>query len=106
MSLLTRARAITQELGMKTLAGLIGQRITRVSDKIRPPSALSKREIEVLRLVAQGKTNQEIAYELFISEYTVGNHVSSILAKTKTTNRTEAALFCLRNQLIEISHSP
>ncbi len=57
---------------------------------------LTDREIEVLRLVAQGLTNQEIADILIISERTVGTHVSNILDKLHLTNRTQAALYALR----------
>ena len=57
--------------------------------------ALSKREQEVLRLVAQGLTNAEIAARLFISTKTAGNHVSAILAKLGVRSRTEAAAFAL-----------
>ena len=54
---------------------------------------LSAREIEVLRLLSQGKSNPEIAKELFITRNTVQNHVSSILIKTNLNNRTEAAVY-------------
>ena len=64
-------------------------------------SGLTKRELEVLGLVSRGMTNQEIAYSLFISEYTVGNHVSNILTKTSTTNRTEAALYAAKKGLLD-----
>jgi len=57
------------------------------------PAGLSQREVEVLRLISAGKTDREIAEELFISFRTVGNHVRNILNKTNTANRTEAATF-------------
>jgi DNA-binding CsgD family transcriptional regulator len=56
-------------------------------------SGLSARELEVLRLLAQGKSNPEIAKELFITRNTVQNHVGSILIKTNLSNRTEAAVY-------------
>jgi predicted ATPase/DNA-binding CsgD family transcriptional regulator/Tfp pilus assembly protein PilF len=57
------------------------------------PAGLSAREVEVLRLLATGKSNREIADLLFLSPGTVNVHVTHILTKTNTTNRTEAALF-------------
>ena len=54
---------------------------------------LSERELEVLRLLAQGKSNPEIAKELFITRNTVQNHVSSILIKTNLSNRAQAAVY-------------
>jgi DNA-binding CsgD family transcriptional regulator len=54
---------------------------------------LSLRELEVLRLLAAGKSNPEIAKELFITRNTVQNHVSSILIKTNLTNRAQAAVY-------------
>ena len=56
-------------------------------------SNLSSREVEVLRLLAAGKSNPEIAKELFITRNSVQNHVSSILIKTNLANRTEAAVY-------------
>lgn len=62
-------------------------------EHLRDQHHLSEREREVLRLVAEGKTNQQIADELVLSIYTVVRHVSRIFAKTGATNRTEAARF-------------
>ncbi len=61
---------------------------------------LSAREIEVLRLVAQGKTNAEIAGLLVISKNTADRHVSNILAKTGSANRAEAVLYAARHSLV------
>jgi DNA-binding CsgD family transcriptional regulator/pimeloyl-ACP methyl ester carboxylesterase len=63
------------------------------------PVGLSTREVEVLRLVAAGKSNPQIAEELVLSTNTVQRHVSNILAKTGLANRTEAASFATRNGL-------
>jgi DNA-binding CsgD family transcriptional regulator len=63
------------------------------------PGGLTEREIEVLRLVAAGRSNREIADELVISINTVTNHVKSILGKTQSANRTEASLFAYRHKL-------
>jgi DNA-binding CsgD family transcriptional regulator len=69
---------------------------------IRPalPSGLTEREVEVLRLVASGKTNPEIAALLVLSEKTVGRHLSNIFVKTNVTTRTAAAAFAFEHQLI------
>ncbi len=63
--------------------------------------SLSRREIEVLMLLASGKSNRTIADSLFISERTVKFHVSSILAKLQAKNRTEAALLATEKGLIK-----
>jgi NarL family two-component system response regulator LiaR len=66
-----------------------------------PPAEepLSEREVEVLRLVAQGMANKEIAQALDISERTVANHVGNILAKLHLANRVQAALWAVREGL-------
>lgn len=61
-----------------------------------PPDGLTPREVEVIRLLASGKSNQEIAQELVISFNTVTNHVKNILGKTGCSNRTEAAAYAIR----------
>ena len=65
------------------------------------PDGLTQREVEVLGLICGGKTDREIGEELFISVRTVGNHVRSILNKTGTANRTEAATYAGRHGLID-----
>jgi len=60
---------------------------------------LSERELQVLALVAEGKTNAEVAAVLVLSEKTVRNHVSTILGKLGVTNRIEAATFAVRHRL-------
>ena len=69
-----------------------------------PPTEepLTEREMETLRLIAQGLTNQEIADKLAISERTVGKHVSNILDKLHLANRTQAALYALRRGLAKL----
>jgi DNA-binding NarL/FixJ family response regulator len=66
----------------------------------REGALLSERELEVLRLLAAGKANADIARELFLSPYTVRNHISSILAKLQIANRTEAAAYAIRSGLV------
>lgn len=63
---------------------------------------LTEREVDVLRLVAQGLTNQDIAEALEISDRTVGNHIGSILRKLHLANRTQAALYALRRGLVHL----
>ena len=63
---------------------------------------LSKREIDVLKLVAVGMFNKEIGVELGISERTVKNHLSSIFKKIDSSDRTQAAVFAIRNGLVDI----
>ncbi len=69
-----------------------------------PPTEepLTEREVEVLKLVARGLTNQEIADSLVISERTVGNHIGNILGKLHLANRTQAALYALRQGLASL----
>jgi pimeloyl-ACP methyl ester carboxylesterase/DNA-binding CsgD family transcriptional regulator len=63
------------------------------------PNGLTNREVEVLRLIAAGKSNREIAAELVISTNTVDRHVSNIFAKTGDANRAEAASYAVRREL-------
>ena len=63
------------------------------------PDGLSHREVEVLLLASQGRTNQEIADTLFITSRTVANHMTNILNKTGAANRTEAAAYATRHGL-------
>jgi len=64
------------------------------------PGGLSSREAQVLRLVAAGKSNQQIAEALFRSPNTIANHVRSILVKLGTANRAEAAAFAARHGIL------
>ena len=69
-----------------------------------PPAEepLTAREVEVLQLVAQGQTNQQIGHELCIAERTVRSHMSNILGKLHLANRTQAALYALRKGLASL----
>ncbi len=64
------------------------------------PEALTERETEVLKLIARGKANKEIAGELFIDETTVKSHVHSILSKLNVRSRTQAVLYSVRLGLV------
>lgn len=65
-------------------------------------SILTKREIEVLKLLAEGLFNKEIAYKLLISEKTVKNHVSNIFKKIDVSDRTQAAVYAIRNNIVNL----
>ncbi|MEH3033060.1 MAG: response regulator transcription factor [Aeromicrobium erythreum] len=65
------------------------------------PAALTARELQVLRLVARGLSNREIAEELFISENTVKNHIRNMLEKLQMKSRMEAAMYAVRTNLID-----
>ncbi len=79
-----------------SLVGKVVSEFTRLSARAPSPSGgaqlLSERETDVLRLIARGASNKEIASALSVAEGTVKNHVTSVLAKLKVTDRTQAAL--------------
>jgi DNA-binding NarL/FixJ family response regulator len=64
------------------------------------PHGLSARELEVLRLVAAGKTNRQIAEELVVSEHTVARHVQNIFSKLGVSSRTAATAFAFEHRLV------
>ncbi len=74
--------------------------ISRNTDKDKIES-LTKRELQIVCLIAQGKINREIAEELDISERTVKNHISNIFAKLEIYDRTQAAIFAVKNNLVK-----
>jgi DNA-binding NarL/FixJ family response regulator len=71
-----------------------------------PILELTTRELDVLRLVATGKPNKQIAAELAISERTARTHVSRILRKLQVSSRTQAALWAVREGLVEVENEP
>ena len=81
------------------IARKVLQELSHPSDQPSTPDPLTEREIEVLRLLAQGESNKQIATELGISEATVRKHVSNILSKLHLASRTQAALFAMREGL-------
>ncbi|WP_415894091.1 helix-turn-helix transcriptional regulator [Neptuniibacter sp. PT8_73] len=102
LKLLASALDTANDIGMKGLIASItnlNSKITGSSTKINNAKGLSKREIEVLQLVAKGKSNKEIARELYRSENTIANHIHNILEKTGSANRAEAVAFSVRNEI-------
>lgn len=95
-----RAVARGEALLHPSIASRVINEFSRITGRqeadMRLYAQLSEREREVLRLIAQGKSNREIAGELFIAEKTVKNHVSNILWKLECNDRTQAALFAVR----------
>ena len=104
MSLLDESLAISSQLGMRPLmervAALQGRAEAQPVRVPAYPDRLSQREVEVLRLIAAGKSNREIAEELFISPNTAGHHVSNLLNKTGSSNRVELANYAARHDLV------
>lgn len=104
MSLLDEGWSVASELGMIPLMERVQalQKKAAAQPASAPlyPDGLTQREVEVLRLIAAGKSNREIAEELTISLKTVARHISNIFAKTNAANRTEAAAYAARHKLV------
>jgi NarL family two-component system response regulator LiaR len=84
------------------IARKVLQELTRPTEQPPTPDPLTPREVEVLRLVAKGMENPEIAAQLVISEATVRTHVSNIMSKLHLASRTQAALYALREGLASL----
>ena len=87
------------------IARKVLQELSRPPERPLTPEPLTERELEVLRLIAKGKSNREIAEELVISEATVRTHVSNILGKLQLASRTQAALYALREGIAELEEA-
>lgn len=85
-----------------TIAIKVMRELNQPSDLPPTPAPLTEREMDTLRLIARGLSNQEIAAELTIHEYTVAKYVGSILDKLHVANRTQAALYALREGLAKL----
>jgi DNA-binding CsgD family transcriptional regulator len=104
-ALLDEALAISTELSMKPLT----ERVVALQGRVESlpaktptyPEGLTVREVEVLRLIAAGRSNPEIAAGLVISLNTVARHVSNIFSKTGAANRAEAATYAYRHGLVQ-----
>jgi DNA-binding CsgD family transcriptional regulator len=99
--LLSEAATLAQRIGMPVLLGRARALGVRIDRAHTPPAGLSRRELEILRLVAVGRSNREIGEELSVSGHTVASHMRSILRKTGAANRTEAAGYAFRHALID-----
>jgi len=86
--------------GQVQLSPMAAERLMRELRAPESPEKLTERETDVLRLLAKGKANKEIAWELSISETTVKTHVSNILMKLGVPSRTQAALYAVRVGLV------
>lgn len=85
-----------------SLIPALNSRLVKIDVEKEKIELLSKREMGVLILVAQGFSNRDIAKKLEISERTVKNHLSNIFKKIQVADRTQAAVFAIRNNLIQI----
>jgi len=85
-----------------TIAHKLISELNRPSKLPPTPDPLTEREVEVLRLVARGLSNEEIAEILVVSKGTVGKHVSNLLGKLHLANRTQVALYALRKGLASL----
>jgi DNA-binding NarL/FixJ family response regulator len=100
-----RAAIKSAAAGQVQLSPAAAARLMREVRTPEPVAAqpLTDRETDVLKLLAQGKANKEIAFELIIGEKTVKTHVSNILLKLGVQSRTQAALYAAQNGLAELS---
>jgi predicted ATPase/DNA-binding CsgD family transcriptional regulator len=104
MSLLEESLAVSSELGMwpltERVTALQGLALLQATKAPAYPDSLTQREVEVLQLIAAGKTDREIAEALVIAASTVRRHVNNIYAKIGVNNRAEATRYTLREGLI------
>ncbi|MGE5378006.1 MAG: response regulator [Bacteroidota bacterium] len=91
--------SLSSGIAWRVLRGVIGNETGQKKDK------LSEREIQILRLLTQGKLDGEIAQELVLAEVTIRTHISRILSKLGLENRVQAALYGLRSGLVAISET-
>lgn len=94
---ISAARDVLDRLGVREPAN---DATRRSASRPSSSGALSAREVEVLRLIATGKTNRDIANELFLSEKTVARHVSNIFTKTGVSSRTAATAYAYSNGIV------
>ena len=95
-----RLVAAGQSLISPSMATKLLEEFVHMSRPQGPGTSLTVRELEVLRQVARGLSNREIAAELFISENTVKNHIRNLLEKLQMKSRMEAAMYAVRSNLV------
>jgi len=95
-----RATYAGQSVLEPEVTGKMMSRMRRKTETL-PHEQLTSRELEILLLMAEGKSNQEIAEELFIAVRTVKTHVSNILAKLEAHDRTQAVVYAFKHSLIK-----
>ena len=100
-----RAAARGESVLEPRIAARLVREVREVATRRKPLDALSPREVEVLTVLARGRSNREIARTLSISEETVKAHVSSILAKLGLADRTQAAIFGLQQRLVPLDEA-
>lgn len=109
-SLLEESLGVAQNLGMRPLM----QRIEDCRDRLETqsgetsayPDGLTQREVEVLCLLTQGKSNNQISEDLVVAEGTTRRHVANIYEKIGVTNRAEATRYALREGLLSLDETP
>lgn len=84
------------------IASILAKAISQPASEAEPRSPLTDRETEILKLLAEGLSNQEIADRLFLSVWTVRTYVTTILDKLGVENRTQAALYALRKGVVKL----
>jgi len=89
-----------------SIAMQVLKELRRPAPKTPPPNALTTREVDVLRLVATGLSNREIAAQLVTTEATIKTHVSSILSKLHLANRVQATLYALQEGVNSLQDTP
>jgi len=87
-------------IAWRLLRGMTGAETAK-----RPAEELSERELEVLRLLTKGKTDQEIAQQLVLTDVTIRTHISRILSKLGLKNRVQAALYGIRSGLVSLEET-
>jgi DNA-binding NarL/FixJ family response regulator len=97
---------LATHMGERVMAGTVADRVLGMLDGSAPPKelydGLTAREMEILRLIAAGAPNKQIAFRLRISEKTVRNHVSNMYEKLSIFDRSQAVLYAVRKGLVEL----